>query len=279
MIYVFVSFDFHRVNLERKKITGELPPFDPSAHYIHPMSRVGLSIRISRTRIAVNPLSGRSMKSTPEIEIVPDSQGEEGTGGEEDEMESDEDDGEYDEDVSFLHRRRRSSIKPKKALPFSLKKTRSRRIFVPDSDQEHEGNDDSTGRLPTRRSTRTRHGIKVNLDPEVDSYELDRSEEDSDYYGPRSARVKRSKPKNKLSRPAYGHFRSVEDLKFDENTPLHQHRNTCERCHRSPAHSLIRAFRKKGKTKAKQRKTSDDEFEQSSDGEERLAALGGWVRW
>lgn len=205
--------------------------------------------------------------------------------------ESDSSDGEYDEAGASIPLRRnmRSTAKPETNLPFSPKKTRTRRVFVIDSDQELPSNEELVEHLPTRRSTRTRKGVKVNLD--TDAY-LNSCSESSDGGSdefethPRAKGAKKLKKavRNKASRPAYGHFRVVADLDYDshsdeETAPLREHRNICEKCHRGPAHKLIQALLKKPKSKGKRRKTTEDEFEESGDEEEKLAALGGWVRW
>lgn len=269
---------------ERKKAAGELAPFDPSAHYIHPLSRVHMTVSINNHRATLNISSARSIKSVPNMEVVPDSQDEdeEDYGSDDEEVGGDD----SDDDMSLLPRRS-GRLPPKKIkkkeLPFSPKKTRSRRVLVLDSDLEPSDNNELP--IPTRRSTRIRKGVKLNLD--TDSYG-DNTSESSGYASP-SSRSKGKKPKRiartKTSRPAYGHFRDVEDLDYDfdsdeEDVSLNRHRDICEKCHKGPTHKLLQAFIKKGKGKAKQRRKSlEDELEQSDDEEERLVRLGGWVRW
>jgi len=96
---------------------------------------------------------------------------------------------------------------------------------------------------------------------------------------PTKGKVKVPK-RGKASRPAYGHIRSIVDLEYDEleNGPLTAHRHTCERCQRKPTHVLLEQQRKSAKRKNGTRKPND-EFEGDSDSEDKLAALGGWVRW
>ncbi|RDB29203.1 Chromatin remodeling factor mit1 [Hypsizygus marmoreus] len=272
---------------KRKEVAGELEPFDPSAHYIHPHSRVKTTINIRKGGVTtVRMRSARSIKSTPELEVVPDSQDEEMEDiDDEDESNDEEDDEDYDED-DISQPPRRSTRPSKQPLPFSPKKTRSRRVFVIDESDQEDEDSESVNRLPTRRSTRTRKGVKANLDLETYNDDFEPSGEDSDEYGSRSTRSKGRKLKKKAvrgkaSRPAYGHFRAVAELDYDldsddEDASLRKHRDICEKCHQGPAHKLIQAYLKKGKGK-KRRKTSDDEFEES-DEEERLGALGGWVR-
>ncbi|GLB35984.1 putative class II histone deacetylase complex subunits 2 and 3 [Lyophyllum shimeji] len=272
----------------RKKASGELTPFDPSAHYVHPLSRVKTTVSISNRRATVNISSARSISAAPELEVVPDSQEEDGAGLHEladDESEGDDEADEYEEEVrpQPSRRTRQSSAKSKTTLPFSPKKTRARQIFVVHSDQE---SGDSTTLLPTRRSTRSRKGVTVNLDADAYTDDIELSDEDSEAYISTRARGKGKKAKKpvrrKASRPAYGHFRSIEELDYDalsdeESAPLRKHRDICEKCHQAPAHQLLQDLSKKGKAKRK-RKTSEDEFEVSGDEKERYTALGGWVR-
>jgi chromodomain-helicase-DNA-binding protein 4 len=243
-------------------------------------------VNISNKRATVNIKSARSMPSDHEMEVVPDSEQDE----DEDEDDNDGSDDEYDEDGSPVKSRRitRSTVKPVKNLPFSPRKTRSQKVFtIPDSDDEDVEDREAQERGPTRRSTRTRKSVKVNLD--TDAY-LDESEPEggqSDGYSTRRSKPKGKKPKKvirgKASRPAYGHFRVVADLDYDphsdeDSAPLREHRKICEKCHRGPAHELLEAAMKKPKGRRK-KKTSDDEFEESGDEQEKLIALGGWVRW
>ena len=55
--------------------------------------------------------------------------------------------------------------------------------------------------------------------------------------------------------------------------PLRAHRDICEKCHREPAHVLLK---KLGKRKGRKKKQTDD---LSEDEEDMYNALGGWVRW
>ena len=262
-----------------------MPPFDPSARYIHPLSRVGTIINISkRNGIAVGISSARDTSSFDEV--VPDSQ-DEGDFKDNESGSEDNDDDEYDEsDMLAAPRRSGRSTKSKQVLPFSPKKTRSRRIPVIDSDHEYDVDSDQpeVGR-PTRRSTRAKKGVKVNLDAETYLDDLESEGETSDDYASREL-SKRRKPKKvvrpKAARPAYGHFRAVTDLDYsdDESMPIGEHRAICEKCHQGPAHKLIEALWKKAKSKGKKKtKTSENEFEESENEEERFTALGGWVRW
>ena len=217
-----------------------------------------------------------------ESTVVSDSQEEE-----EHEDDSDMDMDNYDsDDISS----RRMSTRPrgKRSLPFSPRKTRSRRVYVIDSDQELEEEENRLSQPPARRSARVKKGVKVNLYTETHTDD-EPSDAGSDDYRVRQPRSKRGKPKNsvrgKASRPAYGHIRDVTELDYDfsssdEDAPLRSHRRICERCQKGPAHQLLSDFSKKGKSKAKRRKkTPVDEFDEFEDEGERLAALGGWVRW
>jgi chromodomain-helicase-DNA-binding protein 4 len=210
--------------------------------------------------------------------------------------EEDEEDEDEDYEDTNTHNPRRSSrtatvssrTKAVKNLPFSpRKRTRSMKAY-PDGDSEDElgGFDQEESgevvEIPTRRSTRARKSAKANL-ADADAYEDEGDDDDSTHRTGRGNRVeKRKDPRGKASRPAYGHIRSVADLDYDpysdeETLPLRAHREECEKCRRQPAHILMEAMRKQVKGKGRKKKISDDEDE--GDEQERLVALGGWVRW
>lgn len=251
-----------------------------------------MTLSINKRRATVSISSAPSIKSDDE-EVIPDSQAEdelddetqEISGSSEGEIEEDEYEDEEDSVQVATRRSHRSLAKPKKDLPFSPKKTRSRRVFTIESDQELT-NDDN---LPApRRSTRSKKGLKVNLDTETYQDDTEPTDEGSDDYElqnrqRRKEGKKRKANRPKASRPAYGRFRAVADLDYDsdeETAALREHRDICEKCHRGPAHQLINAFLKRPKNKGKRsKKTSEDEFEESVDEEERFNSLGGWVRW
>jgi hypothetical protein len=245
-------------------------------------------INISKRYGATASVSSARSRSSVDLEVIPDSQEEDEPQDDDDDSKDDDDDDEYDEtDMLAVPRRSGRSIKSKQVLPFSPKKTRSRRILVIDSDQEHSDSDGSEVR-PIRRSTRSKKGVKVKLDAETYSDDQESEGETSDYDSRKLSKPKSRGPKKsvrpKAARPAYGHFRVVADLDYDysgdESMPIGEHRDICEKCHRGPAHKLIEALMKKSKGKGKKRRKSpEDEFEESGDEEERLAALGGWVRW
>jgi chromodomain-helicase-DNA-binding protein 4 len=231
--------------------------------------RYGTTVRVSSARTT----------SSVDTEVVTNSQ-------EEDEGVSDSQDDEDDEVNMFAapRSRRKSTAKAKQVLPFSPKRTRSRRIPVIDSDPEPSDIDEAETR-PIRRSTRSKKGVKVNLDAESHSDDLESEGKTSDSYGSRKAKSKKPKKavRPKAARPAYGHFRSVADLNNDfsddESLTIREHRDICEKCHRAPGHKLIEALKKKSKVNGKKkRKTSDDEFEVHDD-DQSFTALGGWVRW
>lgn len=171
-------------------------------------------------------------------------------------------------------------------LPFSPRKLRGSRIRQeqPVSDSEEDlggyGQVDSDVEIyPPRRSTRSRRSARSNL---IDDY-IDEVESDGDTYRDSPQPKYRGKggqrPKKKRSataRPAYGHFRDIDDLDFDpyENeatSSLRAHRGICEKCHKRPAHEeLVKV--KKGRRKTKNEDESDGD-------EDHIQSLGGWVRW
>jgi chromodomain-helicase-DNA-binding protein 4 len=210
------------------------------------------------------------------------------------EEQTEDDDDDYED--ANTHELRRSSRtattgsrkKTIKNLPFSPKKTRSRKVDG-DSDDELAGFDQEQSsevvEIPTRRSTRARKSAKANLADE--EYEDEGDEEDDDSSTRRRHKrnrevKKRKPPRAKASRPAYGTIRDVADLDYDpysddETLPLRAHRDECEKCRKQPVHKLLLAVKTKPKGR-RRKKTSDDEDDEGNE-EERLTALGGWVRW
>ncbi|KAJ7932575.1 SNF2 family DNA-dependent ATPase [Mycena leptocephala] len=264
----------------RKKSTGELPDFDPAAHYVHPNSRVRMRVSIGKAGAKVSISSNGSVAPPSDVEEVPDSE------EDEDDEDKEEDDEYGEEDSPVKVRRSTRSIKvPRQNLPFSPKKTRSQKIIVLDSDEEGDTADGNSN-APTRRSARSRKGFKINLD-EGAYYESEQEGDDSEGYeaAPKlKGAIKRPKvARKKGARPAYGHVRGVEDLEYDPNSDeetaaLRTHRNVCEKCHDVPAHEQLEALRKRKGKGRKKRKTTEDEFEESGDEVERVSKRGGWVR-
>ncbi|KAI6047780.1 P-loop containing nucleoside triphosphate hydrolase protein [Pisolithus marmoratus] len=98
--------------------------------------------------------------------------------------------------------------------------------------------------IPTRRSTRARKAARSNLDDDL------------------KGDVQVS------SHPAYGHFRDVNDLDFDPyddeaTASLRAHRRICEKCHRGPAHELLRRGRKP--KRGRRRRGSDADLEEDQE--------------
>lgn len=131
---------------------------------------------------------------------------------------------------------------------------------------------------PARRSTRAKRTVRGNLDDE-DFDDMGFIDDASDVGArPNRKAGKKKIVRGKASRPAYGHFRVVADLDYEEEedeefAPLVAHRSICEKCHTGPAHEQLMKVAKKGKRRKK------NEDEESEDEETRLTALGGWVRW
>ncbi|KAI5124175.1 hypothetical protein M0805_000981 [Coniferiporia weirii] len=102
-----------------------------------------------------------------------------------------------------------------------------------------------------------------------DDFEVTGGSDDEDYGQP-SRKAKRIKKKYG-PKPAYGRIRNIEEL-YDsdpETASLREHRDKCERCHRAPAHILLK------KTRRKNQKDKEDITEH---GGESYKSLGGWVR-
>ena len=198
-------------------------------------------------------------------------------------------DGEYYTTLDSTRRSARlatGSMKLKQSkLPFSPKKLRSNRVrrgqSISDSEDDLGGygqvDSDVEILVPTRRSTRSRRNVHLNLADEEES------DEDTYHDSPRhrssakeaGKRLKKKRPTT--ARPAYGHFRDISDLDFDSyedeaTSSLRAHRDICEKCHKRPAHEQLRRS-KKGR-----RKTEVNEGE-SDDDEDSIRSLGGWVRW
>ncbi|KAI0361386.1 hypothetical protein OH77DRAFT_1417635 [Trametes cingulata] len=249
---------------EESKGLGTLPPFNPTSFYVHPGSREDtLTLKIpgrgARPAYRRNPREEYSS----------------------DELAHDIDSG-SDSDLPVATSKRRSTRaaaataneKLGSRLPFSPKKTRSgRAIVVHGSDSDSDMQDTAA---PTRRSTRAKKSKRTNLDDE-DFEDTQLVDDDSDLASSGKKAQKKRIVRGKASRPAYGHFRVVADLQYDEEedeelAPLIAHRSICEKCHTPPAHEQLKKAAKKGK---RRRKNEDDE---SEDEETRLNNLGGWVR-
>jgi len=202
----------------------------------------------------------RSYSALSEGDIVPDS-----------ELDDDEDD--YDATPPPRQQpSRKGKQQPKKELPFSPRKSRSRHINrVDDSDSDIQLIRDSESEQPTRRSSRTKKRTTIIIDD--DDYDYDDA-------APVSAKLK-SKGKARQAKtapPLYGRIRDIKHIDDDpysdeENEPLRRHRGMCEKCHQEPAHLQLSKLKKRGRRK---RKRTEDEY---SDEEEGLEALGGWVQW
>lgn len=238
-----------------------------------------LNLTAKRDPIKATSFYSRSKKSSADSDEVPDSQEE----NDEDDSQEGTDEEEYSDDESPVKVRRSTRGKNTKSLPFSPKKTRSKVIYtISDSEDE----DEQEAAAP-RRSGRARKGVTINLDDDYSEPEDKESEVSDEYASDRKSKSKAKKvkkpPRKKEARPAYGHVREVAELNYDldsddESSQLRAHRGMCEKCHRGPAHQLLVENKRKPKGR-KKRKTSDDEFEESGDEEERIVALGGWVRW
>lgn len=275
---------------EDNKANGSLAPFDPSAHYVHPRSRIRLTFTIAprAKNPALKGIKRKGRKAAPEVidlssdtEDVPDS----------------EDDGDTsDEDMSDeygRHPKKKSSRATKKHIknvPFSPRRTRAKKGFAAaDLDVVDEDSDDIEEVAPTRKSSRSTKNSKAKYRETDDYMEVDSDgnmatgDEDEVLASFRKAKPKKKPSHRTSSRPAYGHFRSIHDLEEDdfsdsETAALRAHRAICEKCHRLPANELINAASKKKLKGGKRRKDEDlDDFD--GDEMEMFRNLGGWVRW
>ncbi len=252
---------------EEAKAHGTLQPFDPTSSEVHP----GV-----RKAVLTLKLPGRAIKPTRRSHTVEEYSS--------DELAQDLDSAE-DSDSALAPAKRRSTRagaasanqKLGSDLPFSPKKTRSGQRVLTVHGSESDSDVQEVTRA-TRKSTRARTNKRVNLDDE-DFEDMAFIDDASDIASTSQRKVVKKKiVRGKASRPAYGHFRVVADLQYDEEedeelAPLIAHRGICEKCHTAPAHEQLTKAAKKGK---RRRKNEDDE---SEDEETRLHALGGWVRW
>ena len=231
---------------EHKRDNGTLPPFDPSSRDVHPASRVRVVLRL-------NGSTKNDQGSRDESEsaiFVSDSSEDDDVG------ESELDD---DSDASVLPTRKSTRLagtnNDSAQLPFSPKKTRSRKVIILDDDEENDNDDDDELLIASpsvRRSTRTRTAVVRKTF--VDSG-------DEDYAPTPKSKVAKKKAQPKASRPAYGRIRTMDELKYDPDPstkPLRAHRTKCEKCQRLPTPQL------------KKRRKAEDEEEED---------LGGWVQW
>ncbi len=245
----------------RKKSAGKLKPFDPSAAYIHPLSRFKIKLRLGgKNIVTANDKAKKGMVENSDDDY-------EGT----DEMEQYSSDDEY-ESSSQQERVTTRLMRRTAKLPFSPRKSRLRRVTVIDSDESG-----SEVRPAQRRSKRIKSDIVAagfESSSSFSSYrEVRRSRNDV-----RPKKVRSKKP----VKPAYGHVHDISDVEYesdDELGCLRRHRNICAKCHEGPAHDLLEKFKKRSKNKSSSKKPTQDELDEPDDEGERLNSLGGWVRW
>jgi len=252
--------------LEYKRKHGLVPKnFDPSSADVDPASRIKIHWKVNRGRTKAEV----SYRSTSESAFA---------GSDESSGASDSEDeyGDGDKPIAARRSLRRTRVKP----PFSPKKRRSRRMHI------HDDSDDSEARVvtrqPNRRSKRSAKGHKVNYGDDDEEEET----QDSDYqdsFGIKDPKKTKTKKRyNAAARPAYGHFRSMDDIDYDpdeETRALRAHRQFCEKCHKAPATRLLQLALKKAKKGKKKKRTEDDDLEESEDEESSAIEKGGWVQW
>ncbi|GBE77743.1 hypothetical protein SCP_0106250 [Sparassis crispa] len=261
---------------EQDKEKGNLAPFDPSAHYVHPGSRIRMVIKVGGNQKQTQDKAARESSSSSSDELARS-------------MESD-----YSDDRSPSPVKRRSTRaaaagankKIARDLPFSPRKTRAVRSFVvPDSAGEDEIDEEEVTPPPKRRTGRATKTRRANLNDEEyadESESENKADSDASSDRPLKSMVVKKKRivRGKASRPAYGRFRVIVELDYDdyddpETVALRAHRDICEKCHRKPAHELLTAAAKRGKGRRKKKNEDEEEDENET---EKLTALGGWVR-
>lgn len=195
---------------------------------------------------------------------------------------SEQEDGAFtDEDSDHAPLRRSSravtaakvDMKRQTSLPFSPKKTRSRKIISLVEDEDEEDARTSSRRhtpAATRRSARATKRTRENPDDD------DFIDDEDDYENASRGKARSAKKKGpaKKAPRGYGIVNSQTDA-FVEEPGVLAHRKHCEKCEREPAHKLLQ---KAKKLKPRKRKTEDD-FEDDDNEHDRVAGLGGWVRW
>ncbi|KAI6136491.1 SNF2 family N-terminal domain-containing protein [Pisolithus sp. B1] len=262
---------------ERSKLEGSLEAFDPSSSAVHKESRIKHIVTINGHSVTSRTFFGNKPQfSGSELSPLTDME------------DSDLDDDDFSEPTYGRPTTRSTQLFKQSKLPFSPKKLRVRPLrssqTVSDSEDELGGyGDTEVEMIPTRRSTRARKAVRSNLDDDFDNESMDTDEDYLDGSGRRSAKLDApKKPKRRRlvpSRPAYGHFRDIKDLDFDPyddevTTSLRAHRGVCEKCHKGPAHELLRAAMKP--KKGRRRRGSDADLEENE--EEQIQNMGGWVR-
>ena len=234
-----------------KKREGLLPRFDPSSRRIRPKDRIGLVINFQRRKPARDEDYVSDSDTSEETDTGSDFEG------------------------AYVRRGTRASKRQAgklvRALPFSPRTAR-RRKRGDYSDSEEEWVSEMEDERPTRRSSRATKKRSYATGGDTD---LEEEQESSEHDDDGSRREHKKVVKRRGPKPAYGRIRRIEE-NYDsdpETTPLRAHRNECEKCHRAPAHILLRRL-KKGKGR---RKRVDDDL--SEDEESFYYRLGGWVRW
>lgn len=251
--------------IEKSKEEGSLEPFDPSASYVHPDSRVKLTLKV-----------GPSMKQLQSY--TPDSEDElalgdtspEYTDADDMSVQDDGDDGVPARRSTRTWTAAKTSSKTQMTLQFSPKKTRSRKlILVSEDEQDEVTSARHASSHSLRRSTRTAKRSRHNLD---DEDFIDDGDEASPE--PRVSKGTKKTSAKKIQR-GYGIVHDHPDA-FHEEPGVTAHRKKCEKCRREPTQKLLKKM-KAGRKRAS-RRTSDG-FEDDEDDYDRIAALGGWVRW
>ncbi|KAI6118993.1 hypothetical protein EV401DRAFT_1965170 [Pisolithus croceorrhizus] len=262
---------------ERSKLEGSLEAFDPSSNAVHKESRIKHIVTINGHSVTSRTFFGNKPQfSGSELSPLTDME------------DSNLDDDDFSEPTYGRPTTRSTQLFKQSKLPFSPKKLRVRPLrssqTVSDSEDELGGyGDTEVEMIPTRRSTRARKAVRSNLDDDFDNETMDTDEDYLEGSGHRSTKLDASKkPKRRRlvpSRPAYGHFRDIKDLDFDPyddevTASLRAHRGVCEKCHRGPAHELLRVAMKP--KKGRRRRGSDADLEENE--EEQIQSIGGWVR-
>ena len=196
---------------EQKRDNDTLSPFDPSSRDVHPASRVRLVLRLNGS--AKDDRGSRDESYSEDSDVG----------------ESELDD---DSDASVFPVRKSTRLAGANSgsaqLPFSPKKTRSRKVIILGGDEETDDNDDD------------------------DCFSISQAiNEDEDYVPTPKSKLAKKKAEPKASRPAYGRVRTMDELKYDPDPgtkPLRVHRAKCEKCQQLPTSQL-----------KKRRKAKDEE--------------------
>ncbi|THV06013.1 hypothetical protein K435DRAFT_744240 [Dendrothele bispora CBS 962.96] len=251
--HLIESYDYKR----KHRLVPE--KFDPSSQEVEPGSRIRIHLKVNRRRSKAEV----SYRSGSESVFAESDDSPESTDTEDDEY-----------GAVITHRK--SSRLPPTRPPFSPKKTRSRGIrpILEDDDSDSEA-------AHKRRVTRSKKGRRIDYDVGLESDQIQASDSQVSSRTRGNKKTKTKKTYSAGARPAYGHFRSMDDIGYDpdeETRALRAHRRFCEKCHKAPATVLLQLALKNAKKGKRKKHAESDNSEDSQDEKEAAIEKGGWVQ-